>query len=66
MKDKGGIFEKTLNKNIHYSQTLVFKNFFSENNVHTFTKLPFHTGPEDMANPVDVIVEIFAYLIKAR
>ena len=66
MKDKGGIFEKTLNKNIHYSQTLVFKKFFSENNVHTFTKLPFYTGPKDMANPVDVIVEIFAYLIKAR
>ena len=47
-----GIFAKPFKMNIHYSQTLVFKKYFFENHVHTMTKLPFYTGPEDMADPV--------------
>ena len=38
--------------NIHYSQTLVFEKYFFENHVHTLIKLPFYTGPKDMADPV--------------
>ena len=49
MKDKGASFEKPLNMNIHYSQTLVLKKDFFENNLHT---LPFYTGPKDMEDPV--------------
>ena len=52
VKDKGDIFEKPLNMNIHYSQTLVYKNFFFENHLHTLTKLPFYFGPKDMEDPV--------------
>ena len=51
-KDKGARFEKTLNMNIHYSQTLVLKKDFFENHLHTLTNLPFYTGPKDMADPV--------------
>ena len=46
VKDRAGIFEKTLNKNIHYSKSLVFKKYFSENLVHTLGKLLFYTGPK--------------------
>ena len=52
MKDKGDIFEKPLNMNIHYSQTLVFKKKIFENHLHTLAKLPIHIGPKDMADPV--------------
>ena len=57
LNGKGGRFEKPLNMNIYYYQTLVFKKLFFENHLHTLTKLPFYTGPKDMADPV-IIMEI--------
>ena len=54
VKDKGDIFEKPLNMNIHYSQTLVFKNFFFENHLHTLTKLPFCTDYLNFSNNLNV------------
>ena len=59
MKDKGDRFEKPLSVKNHYSKTLVFKIFFYDH-VHSLTKLPFYTGPNDMADPVYATIIVYS------